>query len=333
MRRAPNFWWTGSPTLAARLLQPAGAIYGTLTARRMAHPGLVLPVPVVCVGNLVAGGAGKTPTALALAGLLRDEGHRPAFLSRGYGRDLPRSQRDAVIRVDPALHGVKTVGDEPLLLAAAAPTYVAVDRRRAARQAMDDGATVLILDDGLQNPALAKTLSLAVVDGASGIGNGMCLPAGPLRAPLARQWPFVHALCVIGEGRLGDGVAAKAAAQGLPVLRARLRPDPAVVTRLKGVPLLGFAGIGRPEKFFTTLDDCGLTLLGRRAFPDHHAFTTEQRDALWTEAAALGAQLVTTAKDRVRLPADFPATVLPVVLEFENPEALRGLLASRLPNA
>lgn len=331
MRRAPAFWWTGSPTLAARLLQPAGAVYGALTVRRMARAGLALPVPVVCVGNLVAGGAGKTPTALALAGLLRDQGYRPAILSRGYGRDLSRSRRGTVICVDPALHDVKTVGDEPLILATAAPTYVAVDRRRAAQQAMGDGATLLILDDGLQNPALAKTLSIAVVDGASGIGNGLCVPAGPLRAPVSQQWPIVHALCVIGEGQAGDGVAEMAVAQGLPVLRARLRPDPAVVEHLKGAPLLGFAGIGRPEKFFATLENCGLTLRGRRAFPDHHTFTSEQRDALRTEATALGAQLVTTAKDRVRLPPDFPATVLPVILELEKPDAMGVLLASRLP--
>ena len=331
MKRAPAFWWSGSPTLSARLLQPAGAVYGALTARRMARPGLILPVPVICVGNLVAGGAGKTPTALALVDLLRDQGQRPAVLSRGYGRDPSRSQHDAVIRVDPAQHDVKTVGDEPLLLAAAAPTYVAIDRRKAARQAMDEGATVLILDDGLQNPALAKTLSIAVVDGASGIGNGMCVPAGPLRAPVARQWRFVHAVCVIGEGQPGDSVAAMATTQGLPVLRARLRPDPAVVEHLKAAPLLAFAGIGRPEKFFATLEDRGLTLRGRRAFPDHHTFTTEERDALRTEAAALGARLVTTAKDRVRLPPDFPATILPVVLAFENPDAMRGLLANSVP--
>lgn len=296
----------------------------------MARPGVVTPVPVVCVGNLVAGGAGKTPTTLALAALLVAEGHRPAILSRGYGRRIARGTERHVLRVDAGRHEASEVGDEPLLLAAAAPTYVAADRRDAARQAVTEGATLLLLDDGLQNPTLHKTLTLAVVDGAAGVGNGLCVPAGPLRAPVKAQWPHVDALCIIGEGAPGAAVRAEAEARGLPVLGASLEPDATTVAQLRGQPLLGFAGIGRPEKFFATLQACNLDLRERRAFPDHHSFADNDRAALLRDADALGARLVTTAKDRMRLPPDFSATVLPVTLRFDDLAAVRRLLA-RLP--
>lgn len=292
----------------------------------MAQRGAVAPVPVLCVGNLVAGGAGKTPTALALAADLQARGHRPAFLSRGYGRRIGPGERGRVIRVDAGRDRAEATGDEPLLLAAVAPTYVSADRRAAADQAAAEGATVLILDDGLQNPRLAKTLSIAVVDGATGLGNGFCLPAGPLRAPASRQWPFIQALCVIGAGVPGDAAASAAASHGIPVLWARLHPDPGTVSRLAGRPLLAFAGIGRPEKFFATLREHGLVPRAMRSFPDHHPFTAAERAGLMAEAKALGATLVTTAKDRARLPPEFPVEVLPVSLAFDAPDGVKHLL-------
>lgn len=326
-RSAPDFWWDVRPGLRARLLAPLGALLGGIAARRMGRPGLRLPVPVICVGNFVVGGAGKTPMVLAVLRHLSGSGRRAAVLSRGYGGG---SGRQGVTRVDPARHGAADVGDEPLLLAAAAPTYVAADRAAGAAAALADGAQILVLDDGMQNPALAKDLVLAVVDGARGIGNGLCLPAGPLRAPMAAQWPVVDRLCIIGPGAAGDAVAHAATRRGCPAFRARLVPRPASVAALRRQRLLALAGIGHPAKFFATLEAEGLDLVERRAFPDHHPFDAADRAALLARAEALGARLVTTEKDRVRLPPDFLAATLPVDLVPDEADALTAALAPLL---
>ncbi|WP_237477743.1 tetraacyldisaccharide 4'-kinase [Lichenibacterium dinghuense] len=320
--RAPGFWWRARPGLAARALAPVGAILGAVAARRMARAGERAGVPVVCVGNFTAGGAGKTPVAAEILRQLVAAGHEPAVLSRGYGG----AGAAAPVRVDPARHGAGAVGDEPLLLARVAPCYVGADRPAAARAALAAGATVLVMDDGLQNPSLAKDLRIAVVDGAVGTGNGLCLPAGPLRAPMARQWGTVDLVVVVGAGEPGRAVAAEAGLRRLPVLRAAVEPDARALGALAGRRLFAFAGIGRPEKFFDTLAEAGLEVAGTRAFPDHHAFTAAERDALLAAAAAAGAALVTTEKDRVRLPADFPAAALPIRLAFDDPETLADML-------
>lgn len=319
--RAPGFWWHEAPTPAARLLAPVAAVYGALAARRMARAGAASPCPVVCIGNFTLGGAGKTPTALAVAALLRDLGRSPGFLSRGYGGRLP-----GPVRVDPARHGAGDVGDEPLLLARAGPAVVARDRVAGAEACRAAGADVVVMDDGLQNPSLAKDLALAVVDGPVGLGNGRVCPAGPLRAPAAAQWRRIHAVLVIGDGAPGERVLAEATGRGLPVLRGRLVPDPAAAAALSGRPVLAFAGIGRPQKFFATLRELGADLRGTRAFPDHHTFTAAEVEALTAEAARRDLLLVTTEKDRVRLPASMPVATLPVVLALDAPEILADLL-------
>ena len=326
--KAPGWWWSPRPTLAATALAPLGAAYGALTAARMGRRSTRVNVPVVCVGNLVVGGAGKTPTAIALAALLRSMGATPAFLSRGYGRDAARGA--AVIPVDPARHAAADVGDEPLLLAMEAPTFVATDRVAAARAAIAAGADVLVLDDGLQSPALGKDWTVAVVDGGAGIGNGLCLPAGPLRAPVERQWPSVSLVCIVGEGAAGDRLDIRARDAGKPVARARMTLDPAIVAELRGRRLLAFAGIGRPEKFFDSLRAAGLDVVGARAFPDHHRFDAADRDALVRAAIESGATLVTTSKDRVRLPKDFPVHAMPGRLDFgETGGIVAALMALR----
>jgi tetraacyldisaccharide 4'-kinase len=319
--RAPGFWWREDPTHAARLLAPAGLVYGALAARRMAREGAQAPCPVVCIGNFTLGGAGKTPTALAVAGLLGDLGRRPVFLSRGYGGRSP-----GPVRVEPERHGAAEVGDEPLLLARAAPAIVSRDRVAGARACREAGADVIVMDDGLQNPSLAKTLSIAVVDGAVGLGNGRVFPAGPLRAPAEAQWTRVHAALAIGEGAPGARVLAQARARGLPALRGRLVPDPAAAAGLRGRPVLAFAGIGRPDKFFASLREIGADLRETRAFPDHHAFTDAEAASLAAEATRRNLLLVTTEKDRVRLPPALPVATLPVRLVLEEPEALSALL-------
>ncbi|MCJ2081958.1 tetraacyldisaccharide 4'-kinase [Methylobacterium sp. J-090] len=321
--RAPAFWDAGPEHPAARALAPFAALYGRRSAARMDRPGAAGPCPILCVGNFTLGGAGKTPTALALAELLRGLGAAPAFLTRGYGGHLA-----GPVRVDPDRHGSVETGDEPLLLARHAPTIVARDRVAGARLCVAHGADVIVMDDGLQNPALAKDLSLAVVDAGAGVGNGHVFPAGPLRVPLARQWGHVHGLVLVGAGAAGEAVAEDALRRGLPVHRARLVPG----GDWTGRRVLAFAGIGRPEKMFATLREAGAEVAGTRAFADHHSYTRAEIAALAAEAASFGAELVTTHKDHVRLPPDFSArvAVLPVTLEFREAGSLLAQLAKAL---
>ncbi len=321
--RAPGFWESRKPTALARLLQPAGALYGSIAARRMLKPGARAGVPVICVGNFVVGGAGKTPTALALARMLIADGRHVAFLSRGYGG----ARRAEPVQVDPARHDAAAVGDEPLLLARVAPCWVGADRVASAGRAIDAGAEVLLLDDGLQNPALVKDLAFAVVDGQTGFGNGLCLPAGPLRAPLALQAPLVGALVMVG----GDEAAQRtisAAVPGRPVFAASLEPDALAAASLIGREVVAFAGIARPEKFYATLRRVGAQVVMTRDFPDHHAFTPREIAALMEEAARRRAILATTEKDAARLGAKAARAVaaLPVTLRFEEPKRVRETL-------
>jgi tetraacyldisaccharide 4'-kinase len=324
---APGFWALKRPSLLARALGPLGALYGSATARRMARGGARVDALVVCVGNFVLGGAGKTPTAIAIARLLQGAGERVAFLSRGYGG----ASRVAPVEVDTAIHGARAVGDEPLLLARVAPCFVGRDRVAAAHEAIAKGASALVLDDGLQNPALAKDLSLAVVDGEALFGNGLCFPAGPLRAPPARQYPFVSATIVIGDAADAP-MALRALAPDKPILRARLEADAIVGAELVGRSVFAFAGIARPEKFFTTLEGIGAHVAARRRFADHHPFEEREIEALVAEAAARGLTLVTTEKDHVRLaPAHRRAILaLPATLRFEAPERVAALLGAAL---
>lgn len=314
--RAPAFWWKPAPDALALMLSPLAAIYGAATARRMRRSGARVGAPVICVGNFVAGGAGKTPAAIALARALAEAGRTPFFLSRGYGAQT----RDAApLLVDAARHSAAKVGDEPLLLARVAPTIVCADRVAGARFAVAAGAGVIVMDDGLQNASLAKDFTIAVADGAVGVGNGLCIPAGPLRAPLDTQWPLVDALIVIGEGEPGERLAAQAMqrdrAPRIGVTRARLCPDKAEASRLRGARALAFAGIGRPEKFFATLRSIGVELAATRAFADHHAYSQAEIEDLRREAERLGAILLTTEKDLVRIAGPESITALAVSLK------------------
>ena len=308
----PRWWYGDAWPAMALLLQPAGAVYARVTQARFRR---AIPyrsrLPVICVGNLVAGGAGKTPLALWIARYLQEQGHTPAFLSRGYGGRIIGPHK-----VDPLIETARDVGDEPLLLAQTAPTVVARDRAAGARMIEDTAATHIIMDDGLQNPGLAKDLSLAMIDGTRWIGNGRVIPAGPLRAPLAYQAGLADAL-VIGEagGRGESGGTAESGptesmlpdplrrAFSCPVLRAyRTAEDPTEDMRRK--VWIAFAGIGRPEGFFEMLEANGAQIAVRVPFADHHPFTQGDAERLLALAATHKAGLITTEKDWVRLPAD-----------------------------
>ena len=318
MMRTPEFWRGEGPL--ARILEPFGLLYGAATAWRLARTQpWRAPVPVVCVGNLVAGGAGKTPVALAVARHLRDKGRHPVFLSRGHG-----GSARGPLRVDPARDGAARVGDEALLLAAEAPTIVARLRVAGARLAVAEGADVIIMDDGYQNPGLYKDVALVVVDGGYGFGNGRLLPAGPLREPVARGLKRASAVVLVGEDR---HALTRRFPVSMPVLKAHLLPGLEAVL-LAGQRVVAFAGIGRPEKFFATVRDVGAHVVACHPFADHRFYAPVDIEPILDEAFSLGAIPVTTAKDAVRLPPDQrqQVTVLTVRLAWNDETALDTVL-------
>ncbi len=326
--KAPAFW-SARPGVLAWLLSPLGWIYGLATAWRMSKSGKKAALPVICIGNLTAGGAGKTPTVLMLAKALQEAGETPFVVSRGYGGKLA-----GPVRVVSGEMAATVCGDEPLLLAQHVPTIVSRDRLAGARLAQAEGATLVLLDDGLQNPRLRKDFSIAVIDAGAGFGNGFCVPAGPLRAPVVLQMIHVNALLVIGDAPADDAtVPPDLARSGKPVFHAAIKPDIATITRLQERPLLAFAGIGRPEKFFNTLRSAGVAVAATRAYADHHPFGSAELASLRREAEENGWQLVTTEKDLVRVPeptADIMS--LPISLDPVDPALialLQGAIARR----
>lgn len=306
--RPPAFWWRppADAGLMAGLLAPLAHIYAAATARRLRRASWHAPVSVLCCGNIGVGGAGKTPLVMDLAQRAISRGRRPAFLSRGYG-----GRARAGTRVDPSHHTARDVGDEPLLLAHIAPCYAGADRAVSARRAVADGADCLLMDDGFQSPTLHQDLALVVVDGAVGFGNGRVLPAGPLREPVAPALARASGVVIMGRDR--QGVAASLA-EGLPCFAATLQPDTQTIPRDR--PVIAFAGIGRPAKFFDGLAQCGIHPVRCLAFPDHHAYTAAEQARLHRLATQAGACLVTTQKDAVRLNAPLQTEVRTVGLEL-----------------
>jgi tetraacyldisaccharide 4'-kinase len=298
-------WWYGRSARASVLrtvLAPAGHVYGAVARARFrkvtAHQSAL---PVICVGNLTAGGTGKTPLSIYIADLLLSLGEKPVFLTRGYGGGLAGPHR-----VDRAIDSADEVGDEPLLLARTAPTVVSRDRVAGAQAiaTADRDASVIIMDDGLQNPSLAKDLTLAVVDGARGIGNGKVIPAGPLRASLKFQLGLVDAMVVNG-GNVADVKAQfgrHLADVNLTWLQASVVPR-GDVSWLKDARVFAYAGIGNPQRFFETLTSHGAFISGTAEFRDHQLPSAGDASALLREAREKRAILVTTEKDFVRLPS------------------------------
>jgi tetraacyldisaccharide 4'-kinase len=321
LRAAPLFWGK-PPGLVADLLLPIGAACDAAgRLRRAMSRSYRPPVPVICVGNLVAGGAGKTPVVLALADWLVERGVLAHVVTRGYGGCL-----NGPVRVDPTRHDAFAVGDEALLHAARAPCWVARDRAAGVRAAVAAGAGAILLDDGFQNAAVARALGLIVVDAGYGFGNGRVMPAGPLRENLRRGIARADAAVLLAAEGDASGEAPLQLDCGIPVLSATLAPVGG--ERLAGSRFFAFAGIGRPEKFFATLRALGVVLGGARAFPDHHPFSAAELEKLHSDAERLGARLVTTAKDIVRVPSALRAgvEVLKVELRWSDPGALTRLL-------
>lgn len=323
----PRFWHR--PTgLASTLLAPLGALYAAGTALRLARGSPAkMDVPVICVGNINAGGTGKTPTVIALVEKLKAQGLAPHVISKGYGGSLT-----GPVLVNETTHAASDVGDEPLLIAAFTSTWVSKDRLAGARAAIKAGADVIILDDGFQNPSLAYDLSIVVVDAARGFGNGKVIPAGPLREPVKTGLARADLILSIGDPTAQRKFKTEWGSKITPPhLNGGLKP---LLTGMdwNGADVLAFAGIGHPEKFFATLKTLGANIVKSEALEDHQPLSLALMKRLQIEAMAMNAQLVTTEKDAVRLPDEFRREVLtlPVRLQIEDWSALDQCLETAL---
>ncbi|MBT3238035.1 MAG: tetraacyldisaccharide 4'-kinase [Rhodospirillaceae bacterium] len=325
--QAPDFWQYGRGGLGAMMLAPVGWLYGNIAKSRMsAAVPWQAPVKVICVGNLVAGGAGKTPVAISIAQRLMDRNATPHFLSRGYGGTLT-----GPLKVDTEEHRATDVGDEPLLLAHLCPTWIAANRQAGCQAAIEAGANVVVMDDGYQNPGLAKDLSLVVFDGGFGFGNGRVMPAGPLREPTAFGLGRADAVVIVGDDTTQITEGLNTAGYTGPILNARIEPTGTASDlshELSGQPVVGFAGIGRPDKFLSTLQEIGCDVRNFHAFADHHPYSHAEITRILNEAETTGARVVTTEKDMVRLPDDIgdKVTVVGIDIVWDDAAALNDLL-------
>jgi tetraacyldisaccharide 4'-kinase len=320
--KAPEFWQRDRHSLASAMMAPFGWAYGAagILRQTFANPSQV-SVPVICVGNVVAGGAGKTPVALNIASKLQIRDKAVCFLSRGYGGSEIGPHR-VIGETDLA----ERVGDEPLLLSKQAPTWVARDRIKGAKAASQN-ADVIIMDDGYQNPSLIKNCSLLVVDGRYGFGNGRLMPAGPLRESVGRALARADGVVILGPDEAGIAAVILSDAPDVPVLNAQVIPGPEMKT-VAGKKIIAFAGIGQPDKFFKTLSDGGCDLVSTHSFADHHPYTMGEIDRLRAESENNDSLLVTTEKDLVRIPAEqrHGIEVLTITLQWEDEAAMDALL-------
>ncbi|MFD1327357.1 tetraacyldisaccharide 4'-kinase [Mycoplana ramosa] len=331
---APPFWWM-KPDWRAYALWPASRLYGLIAGARMRRARrTAIPVPVICVGNFTVGGAGKTPTSIALARAAKARGLRPGFLSRGYGGSL-----DVITVVDPDRHRARDVGDEPLLLAREALTVISRRRVGGARRLVDEGVDLIIMDDGFQSARLVFDHALLVVDSRRGIGNGYLIPSGPVRAPLSEQMRQASALLVIGDGNAADALIRQASRAGKAVHTATLATVD--VSDLVDRPVLAWSGLADNEKFFRTVESTGASLYDTRSFPDHHHLSDDEVADILDHAEAHGYGIVTTAKDSVRLAGGHgrseelraKSRVIEVEIRFDDPRAPDKIIEAALETA
>jgi len=326
--RAPGFWYAQKGDdrgggLWPRLLSPLGHVYALAgRIRTKQSKPFVASVPVVCIGNLTAGGTGKTPLTLALAKELSALGERVFVLTRGYGGKM-----SGPLMVNPGNHASKDVGDEALLLSRRAPTVVARNRALGAQFAVTQGASVILMDDGYQNPGLKKDFSIVVVDGETGFGNGKVIPAGPLREPIDAGLERANAIVMMGHAIAAQDADRLALTRAkAPLFTGMLEPQPQEdVIRQR---VLAFAGIGRPEKFFETAETVGYRVVATKSFADHHAYSEKDMETLFAEAKEQDAQLLTTEKDLVRLTPETRQRIkaLPVKVRINDMTGLMDLL-------
>lgn len=321
---APDFWGPGEGGILSWALIPFGKVYGQATKFRLANGSAYkASIPVVCVGNLVAGGAGKTPVVMALLDYFQGQGIDVHVLSRGYGGSLK-----GPIKVEPDQHRPGEVGDEPLMIARRAPCWVSVDREVGAREIEKAGGQLILMDDGFQNPGLHKDFSFIVINGAYGFGNGRCIPAGPLRELPVDGLPRAQAVIMIGPDKTNAVSQIQQVNPDLPILNAWIEPG-AEGERLRGQKVLAFAGMGHPEKFYKTLKDLGADVIARFSFGDHHDYKASEIERLLKIARVNDAICVTTTKDAIKLSvAELEAVeVLSIALKWEKPDNLHSLLA------
>lgn len=316
--KTPNYW--KDKNIYSYLLSPIGWIYqwATLLNMSIKKPKNV-DKTVICIGNLTAGGTGKTPVSISFAQILKELGKKPFFVSRGYGGKLHN------VVVDENKHSPQEVGDEPLLLARQAPVVVNPNRFEGAELAIKNGADIIVMDDGFQNPTLKKDLSFLVFDGEFGFGNGMCIPAGPLRESLKSGLKRAQAIIIIGEDK--HNLAKKF--NNLPVFKGQITPQ---ISQPEKEPIIAFAGIGRPEKFYTSLRLCGFKIYQTIDFPDHHQYTREELLSLIEKAKQNKCVLYTTSKDFVKIPSDLRQNfkVLEISIQWEDKEKLKQFLSKKI---
>ena len=311
--KTPTYW--KERNIISDILLPFGGLYNCATYLRLKFkPSKKVDIPVICIGNLTAGGTGKTPVAVSVAALLQQHHKKPFFVSRGYGGTLKN------IIVNSQTHTPRQCGDEPLLLAKQAPVVVNSDRYAGALTALHNGAELIIMDDGFQNPGLHKDLSFLVFDGNFGLGNGRCIPSGPLRENFSAGLKRADAAIIIGTDRFNLRQKIN-----LPCFGASVAPVP---QKIKNPHIIAFAGIGRPSKFYRSLRESGFNLLKTFDFPDHHYYTEKELFELIGESEKLGADIYTTSKDFVKIPSELKSRfkVLEISICWDNAQELADFI-------
>ncbi|MBP1532184.1 MAG: tetraacyldisaccharide 4'-kinase [Alphaproteobacteria bacterium] len=315
--KTPKYWQSNS--LISKILYPLGYIYGKLTQLRLRlKTPQKVEAKVICVGNITAGGTGKTPVSISIARLLETEMYHPFFVTRGYGGKLQN------IMVNNKKHSAKEVGDEPLLLSKQAPVIVNANRYEGAKLAEKEGADVIIMDDGFQNPGLHKDISFLVFDGHYGIGNGKIIPAGPLRETFEDGVKRADALIIMGKDKHNLAQRSK-----LPVFFGHTEP---AQTTMNSNNILAFAGIGHPQKFYHTLSSQGYNVVETIDFPDHHFYSKADLENIMAKAKKLNADIYTTSKDFVKIPPQFhkDINVLEIAVVWDKPEELTEFILSKM---